>query len=136
MDIKVYGEIYNGLKAYNERNGAPYGNTVLDEEPINATYPITIIDEIRNTANTNFNGCFERVSTIGYKITIYAQDKGDFSKKQIARELAEFVDRFMTNYVGLSRVGFAPQALVRDNSLHGVVLTYSGSLHENRRIIY
>lgn len=132
MDILAAEYIYEGLKKYNSTQGNPYGNKVVDEEPLDPVYPITIISEIRNKATAAYNTPYERVASVGYAIDIYAQTKGKISKKQIARELAEVADKYMTN-IGLLRIGFVPDGLVRDASLYRITMTYSGNLHENRR---
>lgn len=132
MDILAAEYIYKGLKQYNSTQGNPYGNEVVDEEPLDPVYPITIISEIRNKATATYNTPYERVASVGYAIDIYAQTKGKISKKQIARELAEVADKYMTN-IGLLRIGFVPDGLVRDASLYRITMTYSGNLHENRR---
>lgn len=136
MDIQFYDKLYSALKEYNEKIGKPHGNCVLDEEPLKPSYPITIIEEIRNVADNSFDTCFDRVASVGYSINIYAQGKGKVTKKDIAREIAQKVDEFMTNFAGLKRVGFAGDGLVRDNSLHRIIMTYTGNLHENRQKIF
>lgn len=135
MDIFAYDYIYEGLKAYVARQGNPYGCTVVDEVPLDPIYPLIIISEIRNVANTSFNTCFDRVSSIGYSIDIYAQTMGEKTKKQIARELAALANEYLST-IGLVRSGFVPDGLVRDASLHRIIMTFTGNLHENsRRII-
>ena len=135
MDIVTSDLIYKGLKDYIASKGNPYDCAVVDEEPYEPTYPLIIISEIRNTANPSYNTPIERVSSIGYSLNIYAQSMGEVSKKQIARELAKLADEYMSA-INLLRSGFVPDGLVRDNSLHRIVSTYVGNLHENtRRII-
>ena len=135
MDIQAYDYIYEGLKAYVASKENHYGCTVVDEEPLDPIYPLIIISEIRNLSNASFNTCFDRVSSIGYSIDIYAQTMGEKTKKQIARELAKLADEYMTNQ-HFDRVGFVPDGLVRDASLHRIIMTFTGNLHENtRRII-
>lgn len=135
MDIYASELIYEGLKSYNERMGKPYGNEVVDAEPLDPIYPVTIIQEVRNVQNPLYRSPMERVSSIGFSVEIYAQDMGEKTKKQIARELAKLADEYMTNQ-HFDRVGFVPDGLVRDASLHRIIMTYSGNLHENtRRII-
>lgn len=135
MDILASDLIYNGLKEFIASRGNPYGCSVVDEEPYEPTYPLIIISEIRNTANPSYNTPFEQISSIGYSLNIYAQTMGEISKKQIARELAKLADEYMSA-INLLRSGFVPDGLVRDNSLHRIIATYVGNLHENtRRII-
>lgn len=135
MDIYASELIYESLKSYNESKGKPYGNEVVDEEPLDPIYPLTIIREIRNIQNPLYRNPMELVSNIGFSVEIYAQSMGEKSKKQIAREISKFVDKYMSS-IGLERSGFVPDGLVRDASLHRIIMTYTGNLHENtRRII-
>ena len=135
MDIEASDLIYEGLKSYNEDIGAPYGNTVVDEEPLDPVYPLTIIREIRNNQNPQYRNPRELVSSIGYSVEIYAQSMGDKTKKQIARELAKIANDYMS-VIGFERSGFIPDGLVRDASLHRIIMTFTANLHENtRRII-
>jgi hypothetical protein len=135
MDIYASELIYQGLKSYNEQKGKPCGNEVVDEEPLEPIYPLTIIQEIRNVQNPSYRNPIELVSSIGFSIEIYAQTMGDKTKKQIAREISKLVDEYMST-IGFERSGFVPDGLVRDASLHRIIMTYTGNLHENtRRII-
>lgn len=135
MDIYASELIYEGLKSYNEQMGKPYGNEILDEEPHDPIYPITIVREIRNVQNPNYRNPSELVSSIGLSVEIYAQSMGDKTKKQIARELSQLANEYLST-IGLVRSGFVPDGLVRDASLHRIIMTFTGNLHENsRRII-
>ena len=134
MNIKEYTNIYESLKKFNdEQKKALYGNTVLDEEPLEKkVFPFTIIQEIRNVANQQYDTRYDTVSNLGYSIDIFAKQKGNISKQTIAREIALKVNEFMTEYVGLSRVGFIPNNIVMDGAVCRITMTYNGNLHENR----
>ena len=132
MDILAYEYILQGLKDYNATIEQNYGNVVVATPPNNPTYPLTVFDEIRNIANPNYNSCYERVASVGYRADIYAKTKGSVSKQIIARRIAQEVDRYLTN-VGLTRVSFNVSELENDNSIYHIIMTYSGNLHENRR---
>ena len=132
MDILAYEYMLQGLKDYNATIEQNYSNVVVSTPPTNPTYPLTVFDEIRNVANPNYNGCFERVSSVGYRADINAKTKGNVSKQIIARRIAQEVDRYLTN-VGLSRVSFNVSELENDSSIYHIIMTYSGNLHENRR---
>ena len=132
MDIFAYDYMLQGLKDYNATIEQNYGNVVVATPPANPTYPLTVFDEIRNVANPNYNSCYERVASVGYRADIYAKTKGSVSKQIIARRIAQEVDRYLTN-VGLSRVSFNVSELENDSSIYHIIITYSGNLHENRR---
>ena len=132
MDILTYEYLLNGLKEYNKQIEQNYGNVVVATPPTNPTYPLTVFDEIRNVANLNYNSCYERLSSVGYRVDIYAKTKGSVSKQIIARRIAQEVDEYLTN-VGLTRVSFNVSELENDSSIYHIIITYSGNLHENRR---
>ena len=132
MDILAYEYMLQGLKDYNATIEQNYGNVVVATPPNNPTYPLTVFDEIRNVANPNYNSCYERVASVGYRADVYAKTKGSVSKQIIARRIAQEVDRYLTN-VGLTRVSFNVSELENDSSIYHIIITYSGNLHENRR---
>ena len=132
MDILAYDYMLQGLKDYNATIEQNYGNVVVATPPTNPTYPLTVFDEIRNVSNPNYNSCYERVASVGYRADVYAKTKGSVSKQIIARRIAQEVDRYLTN-VGLSRVSFNVSELENDSSIYHIIMTYSGNLHENRR---
>ena len=132
MDILAYEYMLQGLKDYNATIEQNYGNVVVATPPTNPTYPLTVFDEIRNVANPNYNSCYERVASVGYRADIYAKTKGSVTKQIIARKIAQEVDRYLTN-VGLTRVSFNVSELENDSSIYHIIMTYSGNLHENRR---
>ena len=132
MDILTYEYLLQGLKDYNSTISENYGNVVVATPPTKPTYPLTIIDEIRNVANPNYNSCYERVSSVGYRVDVYAKTKGSVSKQIIARKIAQEVDNYLTN-VGLTRASFNVSDLENDSSIYHIIMTYSGNLYENRR---
>ena len=132
MDILAYEYLFEGLKDFNEKSGKPRGNVVVHYPTANPTYPYTVFDEIRNVANSAFNSCFERVSSTGYVVRIYAKTKGKVDKQTIAREIAQTVDKYLSS-VGLLRISYNANESINDNSIYEIILTYSGNLHENRR---
>lgn len=132
MDILTYEYLKEGLKAYNEQNGKPYGNTVVGKAPKNPTYPLTILNEIRNVS-TYINSDYDRVASVGYSVKIEAKNKGTKVENQtIAREVAQFINRYL-EYYNLKRISYNENTSVNDDSIYEIVMTYSGNLHENRR---
>ena len=133
MYTLLYDNILNGLKEYNNwlEN---YGNEVVRLPPTKPTYPLTILTEIRNVANPNYNTCFDRVASVGYRLDIYAKTKGNITKDRIAREIAELMDRYLTN-IGLLRVSFNISELENDSSIFHIIMTYSGNVSEYRKIL-
>lgn len=140
MDIQVYNNILDGLKSWNEKQGKPYGNSVAPMQTTDTKYPLTILSEINNTANRQFNTCYDRLATLGYRLTVlakdYRKDGVKLDKQSVARELAKKMNEYLTEYVGLAQIGFSPRPLLNDNSIYQIDITYAGELHENRRRIF
>ena len=132
MDILTYEYLLNGLKEYNKTIDQNYGNVVVPFPTTNTTYPTTVFEEIRNIANQNYNTCYERLASVGYRADIYAKTKGSVTKQIIARKIAQEVDEYLTN-VGLTRVSYNVSELENDNSIYHIIMTYSGNLQENKR---
>lgn len=132
MDILAYEYLKQGLIEYNEKMGKPHGNAIVGYAPKDPTYPLTVFDEIRNTANSAYNTCFERVSSTGYSVRVSAKKKGKIDKQTIAREIAQFIDRYLTAF-NLTRISYNANPSVNDDSIYEIIMTYSGNLHENRR---
>lgn len=131
MDILAYEYLLQGLKEHNKKATQNFGNTVLRLPPTDPKYPISILREIRNSA-TGFNTCQERVSSVGYRVDIYAQEKGKITHDIIARVIAKEIDDYMTS-VGLSRVSKNEDELIdKQGAFYHIILTYSGNLDENR----
>lgn len=133
MDILIYENLLQSLKKFNETQ-KNYGNEIVRLPPTNPVYPLTIFTEIRNVANPNYNTCFDRVASVGYRLDIYAKTKGNITKDRIAREIAELMDRYLTN-IGLLRVSFNISELENDSSIFHIIMTYSGNVSEYRKIL-
>ncbi len=132
MDTKTYKILLSGLTDYNASLEKNYGNAVLPYPATTPTYPYTVFDEIRNVANANYNTCYDRVASVGYRVDVFAKTKGKVTKQDIAREIAQKVDKYLTG-VGLLRVSYNASELENDSSIYHIIITYSADLHENRR---
>lgn len=135
MDIKVYDDILKALQNFNKANKNNYGNMVVKYPTKDTTYPLTIFTEIRNVANRNYNTVYDKVSSIGYRVDIYAMTKGKFDKQDIARSLMKDIDSFLTYNVGLLQVSYNVEPQENEDSIYHIILTYSANFNENRRRI-
>lgn len=132
MNINIYEELLECLTAYNnDHNDENYGNTVVPFANSKPTFPLTIFDEIRNMP-TRYNSCHDKVSSLGYKVEIYAKTKGNITKQTIARKIAKLMDDFLSGIVGLKQVSFNANPLINDASIYQIIITYENSYHENR----
>lgn len=135
MDIKVYDDIINGLRKYNENLSENFGNVIVNYPSANPTYPYTVVSEIRNIADTRYNTRYQKVSSLGYRVDIFAKSKGDISKADIARNLMKYIDDFLTNTVGLTQISYNYSGIENDASIFSIILTYTCNFDENRRRI-
>lgn len=133
MDIMVYDYILSGLRQRNEIIEQNYGNSVAGTPPKNPTYPLTIFEEIRNVGIKGYKTCFDKLSSNGYRLDIFAKTKGNVKGQTIARKLAQDFDDYLTNIVGLDRVSYNVSELDDDGAIYHIIMTYEGTLHENRR---
>ncbi|MBP3573864.1 MAG: hypothetical protein J6J71_04580 [Prevotella sp.] len=131
MDILAYEGLKEGMNSYNEKYGKPYGNAVVGKAPKTPTYPLTIFQEIRNVG-TSFNTIADRVGSMGYSVKVEAKNKGKIENQTIAREIAQFINRYLEAF-NLLRISYNENPSINDNSIYEVIMTYSGNLHENRR---
>ena len=132
MDILTYEYLLQGLKDHNESVKQNYGNEILRLAPTKPEYPLTILREIRNSA-TNYNSCYERVSSVGYRADIYAKNKGKITRDIVARTIAQEVDEYLSG-IGLTRISKNENELIDEQgAYYHIILTYSGNLNEYRR---
>jgi hypothetical protein len=133
MDILAYDIILQGAKDNNTKKGKPYGNVVVPHSTTDTTYPHSVITEIRNVANPLYNTCYDRVASVGYRVDVYAKNKGTkVDRLTVARVVAQSVDEYMTG-IGLTRISFNVTEEDDDGGICHIIMTYSGNLHENRR---
>lgn len=135
MDIRAYDDILDALKEFNKNNDPNYGNVVVKYPTTNTTYPHTVFTEIRNVANRYYNTRYDKISSIGYRVDIYAKTKGKVDKQDIARNLMKDIDDFLTYYVGLTQISYNVEQQENENSIYHIILTYSANFNENRRKI-
>ena len=135
MDIRAYDDILEALKEFNKNNDNNYGNVVVKYPTTNTTYPHTVFTEIRNVANRYYNTRYDKISSIGYRVDIYAKTKGKVDKQDIARNLMKDIDYFLTYDVGLTQISYNVEQQENENSIYHIILTYSANFNENRRKI-
>ena len=139
MDNKVYFDMLEALKQYNADLPENYGNTIYSLPPKlnkNQTlkFPITRFYQVGDSANSNFNSPFDRVSSKRFALDIFAKDKGTkILRNEIALDLAEKFDAFLSHKCNLLRVSTNEFDLEGEGSIYRVTITYSGNLHENRQ---
>lgn len=132
MDTKINEQLYNDLVKYNASLQNNYANTVLDLAPNTKKYPYTIFSTIRDVANKNYNTCYGRVSSKGYRLDIYAQDKGKVKRNKIAQSICEQLDEFMSA-IGLQRVSYNEFDVENEGTVFHIITTYSSDYDEYRK---
>lgn len=139
MDNKVYFQILNSLKVYNKSLSKNYGAEIYSLRPklnknTELKFPIVRFYQVGNAQNPSFNSPFDRVSSVRYVLDIFAKDKGNkVLRNEIALDLAEKFDAFLSNNCNLLRQSTNEFDLEGEGSIYRITMTYSGNLHENRR---
>ncbi len=138
MRQEAFESAFAGLVEYNNKLAENYGNDVVCITPQFGTsqiisYPLSIFKEIRNVPLASFNNIRERVANVGYRLDVFAKDKGTkFTKLKVARDLAVWLDEFLTDTVGLTRVSYNENDLVEDGAICHIIMTYAGNFSETR----
>lgn len=132
MDIEIYQEIYEGLKAYMAQKMPSVA--VLQASPARPTPPLVVFTEVQNRAITRNH--IDRISTIGYRAAIFAETKNGKLNMTIAREIAKEVNDYLINYVHLGQTSLNTTDNVGvGGKLARVDLLYAASYYENGRKI-
>lgn len=135
MDIEVYDDIYASLEKYIDENQNAFRKAAITHyPPTSPKCPLVIFDEVRNQPKLHtFGEIPDRVANLGYRVRIYAKQIGSNSKQKIARQIAQQVDSFLIENVGLRQVSMNPEPTLDDGEIYGIVLMYTASFYENRR---
>lgn len=145
MEILLYKNIKEGLKTYIEsldlqfpykpkpkKQGATV-EQVVGYEPSEPNYPLIIIDEVDNSAYQNMTNVRQSVSSVGYKVDIYAKTVGSVSKQTIARVLAYYCNEYL-QLIKLKQVSY--NAFPREGAngaIYHITLMYSARYFENKQ---
>ena len=132
MDVLFYEKIKKELENHNEKYGKPYGNEIVPHAVSQTHYPHTVFQEIRNTTNTQFNSCHDRVANVGYRIDIYAKNKNTLDREIIARQVAQIIDKFFA-IRKVARVSFNVMFEGHNQSICHIIMMYDSNLSEFRR---
>lgn len=136
MDIQIYNTIFDEFK-YNMENFCDYHVAVEHYEPLSPQYPLVILKEIRNNPYGTNRGLLERVSSLGYRIDVFAKTNGEKTHQTIARKIADMSNTFLTWHVGLKQVSMNEERLntEKDGDLYHVIIIYSADYFENKKRI-
>lgn len=133
MIITKYDEIFNRLTEYNSNNAAiNFGNVIVPYATQNPTYPYTVVDEISNIPYNRYELGKDEMSSVIYKVDIYAKTIGANTKQNICRVIADQLDEFLRRTVGLKRTSFNVIPLENDASIYHITMVYSGTIHNYR----
>ena len=132
MNIDIYDILFDKLVEHNAKNSdINYGNKIVPFAPTERVYPFTVFTEVRNVAVKSIRNPLQSLSSLGYRVNIFAQTKGEVTKLTIARNIAKQVDSFLSR-VGLFQTSFNVFEQENDNTVCQIVLMYEGTLHDNR----
>lgn len=147
MDITVYDKLYEALEAalteFNNASG--FGATLSPYSPDEPKYPLVILTEVRNQPRNRFYGTRERVSSLGYRVDIFAKTalitkpnktKEPYTKQQICRQLMQFIAEFMEYKLGFNLISNNPfDSVGTQGELYQIILVFQQNYLENKEIL-
>lgn len=139
MDITVYDKIYEAfelaLKDFNTESG--FNVAIAHYAPSKPTYPLIVLSEIRNQPHGKFYAYNEGISSMGYKVDIFAKTKAPYSKQDIARKIMRFAVDFMQRRIKLLHIGTGFFENVGTNGeLYEIALTFQQNFNEKQEYFY
>jgi hypothetical protein len=132
MDTQINKILFEGLKEYNSRH-KKHGNEILEVSPKNKVYPFTVLSTVRDTDIKTVTSHYGKRSSKGYRLDIYAQNKGKILRKEIADDIAQQLDEFMSDIVNLERTSYNGFDLENDGTVFHLIVMYSSEYDEYRR---
>lgn len=148
MDITVYNKLYESLEValteFNSKSG--FGATISPYSPDEPKYPLIILTEVRNQPKTHFYSVRERVSSLGYRVDIFAKTalitspnkkKEPFTKQQICRQLMQFITDFMQMNIGMNLISKNEfDSIGTQGELYQITLVFQQNYLENKEIFF
>lgn len=138
MQTELYEKIKEGLQEYIKNLKLPKSQTptVVGFAPSSPTYPLIVIDEVDNTPYQNMTSFRQTVSSVSYKIDIYAKSVGNQekqTKQDIARKLMKHCNDYC-NSIKLRQVSFNTFPNTGTNgAIYHITLMYSARFFENKQ---
>lgn len=147
MDITVYDKLYEALEAalndFNATSG--YKAKIAHYPPQNPEFPLVILTEARNQPQGAFYSHRERISSLGYKVDIYAKanvitlnnQKIKLTKQQICRELMKYITDFMQYKVRLNLISNNSfDRIGTQGELYKTTLVFQKNYFENKEYFF
>lgn len=146
MDITVYDKLYEALEtALQEFNTASgFGANISPYSPDEPKYPLIILTEVRNQPRSRFYSVRERVSSLGYRVDIFAKTllitkpdktKKPHTKQQICRQIMQFVTEFMEYKLGFDLISNNSfDSVGTQGELYQITLVFQQDYLENKEM--
>lgn len=148
MDITVYDKIYEALESalseFNDKSG--FKANISHYSPDEPKYPLIILTEIRNQPHSQYNGLKQRVSSLGYRLDIFAKTsiitlqskkKTTVDKQQICRQLMQFATDFMQIKIGLNLISKNEfDNIGTQGELYQITLVFQQNYYENKEYFF
>lgn len=148
MDITVYDKLYEALEiALNEfNNKSGFKANISSYSPDEPKYPLIIFTEVRNQPKSHFYSVRERVSSVGYRIDIFAKTaiitktdktKEVTNKQQICRQLMQFLTDFMQMNIGMNLISKNEfDSIGTQGELYQITLVFQQNYFENKEYFF
>lgn len=136
MNDELYEKLYSAFEYY-LKSGRIKANLVHFMPTKEATYPLIILEEIRNTPTYIAKVGRQSASSLGYKFSVFAKTVGRKTHQTIANELVGEINRFMWTLNGHPRTSknMIPNP-DGNNTLYRVDVVYSLNTYDNGKFVY
>lgn len=134
METGLHDTIFQGLKTFMSAVTMPTGLTlaVVKTAPSNPTYPQLKFMERRNQSTPEGLDSRQRVSSIGFEVSVYMNTVPTQDKDSVVRLVLEYADQYLTVIEGLKRVS----CNYFDEEPYRALAMYSCVYFENKQILY
>lgn len=148
MDITVYEKLYEALKValeeFNTQSG--FKAELSGYSPDSPKYPLIIFSEIRNQPKTHFYSRREQISSLGYRVDIFAKTapitlpdkkKITMNKQEICRKLMQFATDFFQMKIGLNLISNNSfDSVGTQGELYQITLVFQQSHNDKREYFF
>lgn len=135
MQTELYEKIKEGLQNHFASLGLSksFNPKVVGFAPSTPEYPLIIVDEVDNTPYQNMSHFRQTVSSVSYKVDIYAKTNGNITKQAIARTLAKHCNDYCES-IKLKQVSYNVFPNVGTNgAVYHITMMYSARFFENKQ---
>lgn len=129
----VYDEMYKYARDYIKEN-SKYSPSVLKDTPASISFPLVIIEQIKDDLYSENLDKTDQRFYLGYQIEIYTKNKSTIAKQTIANELIKLINDVFDEHYGMNRK-ISQKAPNIDMDVYRWNMRFEAKIDENK-VIY